>query len=265
MRPWRGRQAGRLTYEAFGVKIGLDVPDPELRNAVGDMLPAAWRSPVTPQPGGSFGLLRGGLGYRITSDDGPGSEHATIEVALGTLEGYVQQFISVHARDRIFVHAGAVAYDGSAILIPGESFSGKSTLVAALVAAGATYYSDEFAVLDPDGRLHPYPRRLSLRTQDGEPAQALHARDVGGIQAEQSTEVRMVVITRYKPGASWQPTLLSAAQGVVALLGMTLGGHERPVESMRALRGTLEGAIVLEGERGEAGSTATALLETLTH
>ncbi len=31
--------------------------------------------------------------------------------------------------------------------------------------AGATYYSDEYAVLDEDARVHPYPRRLSLRAR----------------------------------------------------------------------------------------------------
>jgi hypothetical protein len=30
--------------------------------------------------------------------------------------------------------------------------------VAELVRAGATYYSDEFAVLDSRGRVHPFPR-----------------------------------------------------------------------------------------------------------
>ena len=37
---------------------------------------------------------------------------------------------------------------GRAIVIPGRTFSGKSTLVAELVRAGATYYSDEYAVED---------------------------------------------------------------------------------------------------------------------
>jgi hypothetical protein len=47
---------------------------------------------------------------------------------------------------RTFVHAGIVAWGKAAVLIPGRSFSGKTTLVAELARAGATYYSDEFAV-----------------------------------------------------------------------------------------------------------------------
>ena len=37
----------------------------------------------------------------------------------------------------------------------------------ALLRAGATYYSDEYALLDESGRVHPFARKLSLRQPDG--------------------------------------------------------------------------------------------------
>ena len=70
------------------------------------------------------------------------------------------------------MHAGAVAWRDRGIVIPGRSHSGKTTLVRALVEA-ARYYSDEFAVLDPQGRLHPYPLPLrsarAVRNRRSEP------------------------------------------------------------------------------------------------
>ena len=36
--------------------------------------------------------------------------------------------------------------------------------MAALIEAGAVYYSDEFAVVDPDGWVYPYPQPLGLRS-----------------------------------------------------------------------------------------------------
>jgi hypothetical protein len=42
------------------------------------------------------------------------------------------------------------------MVLPGKSFAGKTTLVAALVRAGAEYWSDEYAVLDANGDVHPY-------------------------------------------------------------------------------------------------------------
>ena len=51
----------------------------------------------------------------------------------------------------------------AAIVMPGASFAGKTTMVRAWLEAGATYYSDEFAVLDRTGRVHPFARPLAIR------------------------------------------------------------------------------------------------------
>jgi hypothetical protein len=66
--------------------------------------------------------------------------------------------VAENARRWIFVHAGVVAWRGQAIVIPGATQSGKTSLVAALVRAGAEYFSDEYAVFDARGRVHPLPR-----------------------------------------------------------------------------------------------------------
>src|SRR5438105_4409512 len=81
---------------------------------------------------------------------------------LEALESELHFHAAVSARRWLYVHAGVVSWDGTAVLIPGRSMSGKSTLVEALVRAGASYASDEFAVLDRQGRAHPYPKAPSL-------------------------------------------------------------------------------------------------------
>lgn len=66
-------------------------------------------------------------------------------------------------RRSILVHAGVVARDGRAVVLPAPPDAGKSTLVAALVAAGFDYLSDEAAVIDPATlRCRPMPRPLGL-------------------------------------------------------------------------------------------------------
>ena len=139
----------------------------------------------------------------------PWLEHGTLDVALGMLDAQIRTFIAANARDRIFVHAGVVARDGRALVIPGESFTGKTTLVSALVEAGATYYSDEYAVLDHDGRVHPYRRRLSIRSNDGTPTQERHVTDPGGVAPQDCAELAVVVVTRYRRSVEWQPKRLS--------------------------------------------------------
>ena len=67
------------------------------------------------------------------------------------------------ARGFLFVHAGVVGHAGRAIVLPGPTHAGKSTLVLALVRAGAEYYSDEYAVIDREGMIYPYRKPLSER------------------------------------------------------------------------------------------------------
>ena len=63
----------------------------------------------------------------------------------------------------VLVHAGAVEWDGRAVLFPAPMESGKTTLVAGLVRAGARYLSDEAAAIDPETlRVHPFPKSLTV-------------------------------------------------------------------------------------------------------
>ncbi|MFQ5556835.1 MAG: hypothetical protein ACE5GB_04920, partial [Acidimicrobiales bacterium] len=75
--------------------------------------------------------------------------------------------MSHRSESLLFVHAGVVEWRGVGIAVPGRSMTGKSTLVAAAVRAGAGYLSDEFAILDAGAAVHPYPRPLSLRDAGG--------------------------------------------------------------------------------------------------
>ena len=83
------------------------------------------------------------------------------------LEMQLSTIIAIESRDFVAVHAGVVADGDRAIVMPGVSFSGKTTLVRALVEAGAVYYSDEYAMFDEAGRVHPYARQLSFRPPEG--------------------------------------------------------------------------------------------------
>jgi hypothetical protein len=63
----------------------------------------------------------------------------------------------------VLVHAGAVVWDGRAALFPAPMESGKTTLVAGLVRAGAGYLSDEAAAIDPlTLKVHPFPKSLTV-------------------------------------------------------------------------------------------------------
>jgi len=60
---------------------------------------------------------------------------------LDAFESHVQLTVAEYAPRCVFVHAGVVGWKDRAIVIPGLSHSGKTTLVDQLIRAGATYYS----------------------------------------------------------------------------------------------------------------------------
>jgi hypothetical protein len=145
-------------------------------------------------------------------------------------------------------------------LIPGKSFTGKTTLVAELVRAGATYYSDEYAVLDDEGMVHPYAKPLSLRDERQEQHDH-HVHALGGVAGVEPLRVSLVVVTSYRPGTTWRPQQVSAGRGALALLSNTVPARLRPEQSMKTTSRAVDDAVVLEGERGEAADIAARLLE----
>src|SRR4051794_12084492 len=203
-------------------------------------------------------------GYQVR--DGNGAETdcgADLDLAIGLLRLQLRRFVGYHARNLVFIHAGAVTHNGRAILIPGHSFSGKSTLVTALVRAGALYYSDEYAVFDKAGRLLPFREPRALGSPSGAPSATLTAQDLDRTSGDEVAPVGLVAVTTYRPGASWNPRPMSPAQGVLALLEHAVPIRERPELTLSVLRRALEHAEVLEGERGESEETARSLLERL--
>jgi len=247
-------------FEAYGVTIAIGVVDRDLLPRIREILPPGWRSHDPEDAEEYFAVLADYAGaYQIASSGGAIPASSDLGVVLDVLDTSLRAHIALHAPDRIFVHAGVVAHDGRAVLIPGMTFSGKTTLVAELVRAGATYYSDEYAVLDESGLVHPYAKPLSVRG-GGRDQTEHHVSAFGGIAGTEPIEVGVVVVTQYSPGAEWQPRRLSAGAGVLALMGNTVPVRDRPEEALLTVRKAAEGAIFLEGDRGEARTVAEQLI-----
>jgi HprK-related kinase A len=72
--------------------------------------------------------------------------------------------IATSAHRYMMLHAGTVAFDDRAMILPGMPGSGKSTLSAALHIAGARLLSDEFGLVRPETvELLPLPRGIPLK------------------------------------------------------------------------------------------------------
>jgi hypothetical protein len=186
-----------------------------------------------------------------------------LDEAFDALERDVHFQVALTTRRRLFVHAGVVAWRGRAIVIPGKSGSGKSSLVAALVRAGATYYSDEYAVFDGRGRVHPYARPIALRAAgaDERPSIRLTPEALGGRAGTRPLPVALVIATAYRPGSRWRPRLLSPAEGVLALIEHTVLARSRPGLALGTLQQVVATATTLRGARGEAEDAVRPMLD----
>jgi hypothetical protein len=183
-----------------------------------------------------------------------------MDPVIETFETDLQLYVAEAARRRIFVHAGVVGWRGRALIIPGKSFSGKSTLVAALVRAGATFYSDEYAVFDARGRVHPYLKPLSLRGNNGDKPQKYSVGELGGSCDDKPLPVGWIFVSDYHAGAKWKPRRVSEGQGAIALFANTVSARRQPAVVLSTLGQVVKNAMVLKGTRGEAADVVDYVL-----
>jgi hypothetical protein len=253
----------QIPFECYGLQMRLCTNSQELLERAEPLLPPGWKRVPRSDAQKRVGLMAEEDGiYAIYNDavcthDAPGEEYA-----LMMLEHQLAVHIAIDAPEFTAVHAGVVAHGDRAIVIPGYSFNGKTTLVRALVEAGAVYYSDEYAMFDQDGLVHPYARRLSFRPPDGVPVE-LPVEDLGGVAGTEPLRVGLVAVAHYRVDGEWNPRTLSQSAGALAMLEHAIATQLRPAQTLQTLRKAVEGATVLEGERGEAQELAGELLETL--
>ncbi len=268
-RAWRGGES----FVVHGVRFGVRVSEPAVLPRLTDHLPPGFT--VLPSPVVDH-LYSVWIDNSQTGEDrsdpadarfhlyvGPRelARTATLDALLDRFESSLHHTVAVSARDKLFVHAGVVGWQGRAIVIPGPSYSGKSTFVAELVRAGASYYSDEFAVFDGQGRVHPYRRRLSLRTGSTRTRYPVEA--VSGPSGTAALSVGLIAITAYRAGAHWDPKVPTPAQALLALFQNTVVARIRPELALSTLRRVVPRALLLQSDRGEARDTVAPLLHAL--
>lgn len=183
------------------------------------------------------------------------------KTTLDFIESDLQHTIAKHSRENVFLHAGVIGWRDCAILFPGRSFTGKSTLVRVLIQAGAVYVSDEFARIDARGLVHPFPRPLSFRSSSGR--LRLYPEQEAMKVASGPCQVGAIVATRYVAEGAWYPTRLSPGQAALVLLSNTIAVRLDPAKAVRYIGQLASSARAISSPRGDAEATVPLLLETL--
>jgi hypothetical protein len=157
-----------------------------------------------------------------------------------------------HREPLAILHAGGCA----GVLLAGSSYSGKSTLCAALMAGGLPYHCDDSAVIDHDFHLHsmPFPlvlrrgswpliearlpafRQARQRTRHGSPVRFLEPENVTGPAA-----VRALVSVQYEDGVMSSLSTIDTFDALLALQnsGFWVGHTESGIQRFLAWLGAI--------------------------
>lgn len=188
---------------------------------------------------GKLGLYRGDLLIYLGTAEGALAE---------LLQGEVCRHLAERGHGGLLFHAACVADGARAIILPGESAAGKSTLAAWLTTQGYGYLSDELAFI-PQGSLEVQPliRPLSLK----QPAQVVLApyldwealqphlllsgggwllapEALGAPVVRPSWALQMILLPRYQPESDLLWRRLSGGAAVTRLFGSLVNGAQLP-------------------------------------
>jgi hypothetical protein len=268
----QGSGTRRIDALVAGVACTVDVGPPELTAAVSQVLPG----PVGPQdqpPTAALhlrveradgrddaeqdALQRGATRYVLYADGRAVTAPCDAAAVIRALDHHLRFQVSVLASDLLQVHAGVVVWQDRAIVLPAPSGSGKSTLVLALVRAGATFCSDDVAVVDAAGGVWSWSRAPRLRVP-GDPDAREHP-DVTP-SGPGPWPVSAVVFSRYQPGATCRSRPIGPAATAAALLCNTPSAQARPAFALERCAALAACAPGFDLERGEADAAATLLL-----
>jgi hypothetical protein len=257
-----------FSFLAYGVRVGVRTNNRQVIEKLLPHLPPGWKI-NNASVNRLYSIIVRSKGNRqeeklfeLYADAEKLGSNAKLDNLLDFFESDLQLYIAEYAPRRVFVHAGVVGWKGKAIIIPGRSYSGKTSLVVSLVKAGALYYSDEYAVLGTSGLVYPYPRKLGIR--EGNKIVRTHKYEVEEIGAKAGSKplpVGLVLVSQYKQGARFRPQEISAGQALLALLNNTVSARRQPEIALATLNKTIGGAHLIKSRRGEAAEIIDTVLK----
>ena len=172
-------------------------------------------------------------------------------------EAVIQRLTTLRA-----VHGGAVLWGERALLLPGITHTGKSSLVAELLRRGATYFSDEYALIDSDGRVHPYPRPLLLRNGCPEQFPVL-PKEYNASVGDTPAPVCWILSLEYLPYCTWSVVPLTQSEALLTLLRNTPHVLAESPDMVGVFQRAVAGATCYAGRRTEAAEAVGQILRLI--
>ncbi len=247
----------RFAFECSGIKVGVKINDLNIKLKLKKVLPAASREIDFAEADEILLLVVGddrrnnGLYYKYELihrfDD-------CNDALLNFIGDKILMFLALISLPQIlYLHAGAVRWNNTGIIIPGNSFSGKTTLVKEFIKAGADYITDDLTLLNVRGDILPFPRALAIRTKRGREIKT--ADYFGAETVAENVKLKLILFTEFEEKACWNPQILPPGQAVLKLMDNFFyksAVREAPTQIIKTLAGITDGIKIYTGKRGNA-------------
>ena len=192
-----------------------------------------------------------------------------------------RQVIDRSCLDRVLLHAGAVAREGAAVVLPAAMEAGKTTLTTGLLDRGFDYLTDEAAAIAPDLTVTGYAKPLSIdpgswevldhhrpkvdSVLDGYLDRQWHVPVVPIAGVVASARLGVVVFPRYQAGAPPELERLSPAAALIELAHCTFVPEDvpMPTDHVRQLAGIIAAVPVYRMVSGDLAGACDAVSRVL--
>lgn len=266
-----GKTGSTFSFSSFGVGVRLDFDDADLLVRFKDSLGRIFKNTLierkTCEDDHLISVSRkdspGTIEYYFQGErfDFIGSESELFHL-LRTL---VRVAVAANTREKLFIHAGAVGWRGRGLILPAQSFAGKTSLVVELCRLGATYYSDEYAVIDDRGYLHPFPKDLSIRGPGGRhDRRDAEISELGGSIPDEPLPTSLILFSSFEGGLrAWNPSQITAGEALLRLVPHMIAFPKDPEFCLRIGGILVEKSARFEALRGDVREFAPRVLELL--
>ena len=266
------RKNKNFSFQCLDVKISVNSNRKDLleklKKKMPEIFPVKWSEVSVEQIPHQFQILKDSRTGEISvfKEEETIYQGRELARAFDLLISRLRLTVAEFAGRLVFLHAGVVGWQGKAIIIPGKSFAGKTTLVAELAKNGCQYFSDEYAMLDKDGMVHPFPKKLSLRGIVDDYTQVDFAVEkLGGRRAKKPLPVGWILVAEYKKHKKNKAKLqeISPGEGIMACIANSISIRQNPKFVIEVLNKALSQTGVLKTVRGEASKFVKTFLDFL--
>ena len=183
------------------------------------------------------------------------------------------------------VHAGVVSHDDKAIVLPGRSGGGKTTLIAGLLKDSFKYLTDEIGVIDPHTlKVHPFPKPLNMKIRslslfdNFQPEmEVINKSDVniedkihhvhinsGSVHAmDKPLAVRDIIFVRYDPRGKSRLTPISRANAINEMPKCSFNHYRFKESGIDILDSLVRGCQCYQLQFSEVGKAVSLLRDVL--